>query len=321
MTSINLESMRTFLSSSISSHHTRRTVNRNKVNGLLAEIELRTYLDSLGFGDRISVGGWIVRSEGLGNFGHTTAVLFPQTIESDASYPTDRVLPEPSHGLHTICSTFHQIGIESYFCAPVIERTNDAQTISWFAIQLGLPTQQNYEAFPENISGFNRRTRRYNFLRYKTDVSSIPEEAISEEFTKEHIRIAFQNSYFCEISDVDGIFWGQQYTYPIEIKEKTQASDNRIGNYFGLDVGPFVKLAFYAAKRGNLHSIFIVREIDNTTERNLVNWWYITFEQLAAFASWNPRAGGTSMTGGASTTVPIPKSEFQALDRDSLASL
>jgi len=75
-----------------------------------------------------------------------------------------------------------------------------------------------------------------------------------------------------EMSDVDGIFWGNQYTYPIEIKEKTTANDNKVGDFFGLDLGPFVKLAFYAAKRGNLHSIFVVREIDNPTTRNLVGW-------------------------------------------------
>jgi hypothetical protein len=63
-----------------------------------------------------------------------------------------------------------------------------------------------------------------------------------------------------------------------------------VGKYFGIDVGPFVKLAFYAAKWGNLHSIFIVREIDPVEDRNLVNWWLITFDQLSRFASWNPQA-------------------------------
>ena len=48
--------------------------------------------------------------------------------------------------------------------------------------------------------------------------------------------------------------------------------------------GPFVKLAFYVAKRGNRHSIFLVREIDSIEKRGLVNWWFITFDQLARFA-------------------------------------
>lgn len=89
----------------------------------------------------------------------------------------------------------------------------------------------------------------------------------------------------------------------------------------GLDIGPFVKLAFYAAKRGNLHSLFIVREIDNPVSRNLVNWWFITFDELAQYASWVQQAGGASMTGGASAVVKIPKAEFKPLDRSHLERL
>ncbi len=123
------------------------------------------------------------------------------------------------------------------------------------------------------------------------------------------------------MSDIDGIIWGQQYTYPIEIKEKTVAPDNKLGPYFGLDVGPFVKLAFYAAKKGNLHSLFFVREINNTDDRELVNWWFITFDTLAQFASWIPQGGGKNMQGGGSTVVKIPRAEFTALTPAALNSL
>jgi len=124
-----------------------------------------------------------------------------------------------------------------------------------------------------------------------------------------------------EISDIDGVFWGQQYTYPLEIKEKTPASDRRLGYYFGLDVGPFVKLAFYASKKGSLHSIFIVKEINNTEDRELVQWWFITYDILAQFASWVPMGGGRNMGGGGSTVVRIPKSEFQPLNAETLNNL
>ena len=137
-------------------------------------------------------------------------------------------------------------------------------------------------------------------------------------FTKEHLRVAFQNQFMCEMSDIDGIFWGQQYTYPIEIKEKTAANDSKLGDYFGLDVGPFVKLAFYAAKKGNLHSLFFVREINNTIDRELVNWWFIAFDKLAQYASWVPMGGGINMQGGGSTVVKIPKSEFSQVSLENL---
>ena len=107
----------------------------------------------------------------------------------------------------------------------------------------------------------------------------------------------------------------------VEIKEKTPGNDNKVGDFFGIDVGPFVKLAFYAAKKGNLHSLFFVREIDDTINRNLVNWWFITFDTLAQYASWVPIAGGRSMQGGASSVVKIPKAEFTLLTANNLANL
>lgn len=316
MTSFSTAAMQGYLSTSMSS------MNQNKLNGLLAEVDFRNYLASLGFAERVSLGGWIARSEGANNFGHNTVVFFPEIIEPSKDYSSNRQPPNPDYGLHTICATFHQIGIQSYFCSPTIEESDNPNSIQWKAVQLGLPVQQGYRSFPENINGFQERTRRYNFLRYHLDVSSIPQiSSLPEEFSKEHLRVTFQNRFMSEMSDVDGIFWGNQYTYPVEIKEKTVGRDNKVGDFFGLDVGPFVKLAFYAAKRGNLHSVFVVREIDNPTERNLLNWWIITFEQMAQFASWNPISGGTNMRGGGSTTIKIPKSEFSPMNLATLNSL
>lgn len=316
MARLNVNAMRSYLSSSISS------INQNKINGMLAEIDLRNTLIELGFGGRISQGGWIMRNVGAGVFGHNTSVIFPQTIQPEVEYPIGRQLEEPPIALHTICSTMHQIGVNSYYCVPSITIDNDASSISWQTKQLGIPNVMPYTPLIPTIHHFGSRERRYNFLRYHTNSNQVPVASLPEEFTKEHLRVNFQNAYMCEMSDIDGILWGQQYTYPIEIKEKTAGNDgNKVGEFFGIDVGPFVKLAFYAAKKGNLHSLFFVKEINNTEDRELVNWWFITFDKLAQFASWVPMGGGTNMQGGASTVVKIPKAEFTALSESSLAEL
>jgi hypothetical protein len=315
MASLSTDQMRLYLSKSIAS------LNPNKLNGLLAEVDFRNYLRQIGFADHVSIGGWIVRSEGQGAFGHNTIVIFAETIMPGNDYGQNRQLPRPDDGLHTICATYHQIGIHSYYCCPVIEINDDPDSIVWYAKQLGVPTEQNYQEFPGDLRGFNKRTKRYKFLRNHTNVNGIALASIPEEFTKEHLRINLQSRYMSEISDIDGIFWGEIKTYPIEIKEKTVAHDNRVGDYFGLDAGPFVKLAFYAAKQGNFNSLFVVREIDDMTTRNLNNWWFITFNQMAQFASWTPISGGKSMTGGRSSVIKIPRSEFQLLNRDNLNNL
>lgn len=310
--------MRDYLSNSLSS-----SANRNKLNGLLAEVALRKHLADCGFRDRVSAGGWIARSDARTGeyFGKNTVVFFPQKIEPDTEYLSEDDLPIPGQGLHTICSRFHEIGVKSYFCAAKLPESGDTTDIRWFAKQLGIPTDTEYAKFPECLDGFAARERRYNFLRYKGDVSGIPDEHVADEFSKENARIAFQNQFMAEVVDMDGLFWGREITYPIEIKEKTVAEDKLLGEYFGLDLGPFVKLAYFASKRGNFNSMFIVREINNTVDRDLVQWWYITFERVAQCASWIPRGGGTNMKGGGSTVVMIPKAYFLPLDKKALESL
>jgi hypothetical protein len=194
--------------------------------------------------------------------------------------------------------------------------------IEWQSVQLGTPFESGYEPMASSLSRYLRsRSRAYNFLSYNTTVDALPAQHITEEFLKEHLRVSFQSKFMSEVSDIDGIFWGTQYTYPLEIKEKTSATDRSLGDFFGLDVGPFVKLAYYAAKRGNLHSMFVVREISDVETRELKQWWFITFDRLAQFASWNQQGGGTNMRGGGSTVVKIPKCEFSPMSKEELERL
>ena len=290
---------------------------------MLAEISFRDYLTELGFQGRVSPGGWIARRKGPGIFAHSTAAIFPEVVLPTVQYAPNRALPNPSHGLHTICSTFHQSGIASFFCAATMSHENDPSSLEWHAVQLGLPSEQPYQPLIQALGPmyFIVRERNYNYPRYRTDSLSIPDVAIPEEFSKEHLRVAFNTQYIVESAGIDSIFWGQRHTYPIEIKEKTAAPSSDLGPFFGLDVGPFVKLAFYAAKRGNLHSIYVVREIDNAQDRNLVQWWFIKFDDLAQFASWVPMAGGPSMGGGRSSVVRVPRCEFRHMTAEALSDL
>jgi hypothetical protein len=316
--SLSTDEMRQYLSTTLSGGF-----NLNKSHGMLAEVKFRHYVAELGFDQRVSEGGWIFRNDTRWNnsFGQNTIVFFPETIQPGMEYSALRNLPVPARRLHTICATFHQIGIRSFFCAATIDKQNHKKIVKWKAIELGRPDDQPYISFPEDIAGFALRDKKYNWEKYKTSVDFLPEQAVPVEFAKESIRVACRTVLMGEISDLDGIFWGKERTYPVEIKEKTRAVGDSTGEYFGLDVGPFVKLAFYAARRGNLHSMFVVREIDDEKTRNLVNWWFITFEQLSQYASWVFQGGGKNMSGGRSATVKIPVNRFKKLDAAALAEL
>lgn len=259
---------------------------------------------------------------GIGKFASETVALFPEVCTDVAELTQGRPLTEPSRGLHTICSTFYQIGIRSFFCSLQIADAADPASWRWQALRLGTPSEERWQPLEDALAPYlGKRARPYNWLRFNTDTSRIGDEFVVEEFLKEHLRVSALTPYTAEISDVDGILWGNEKTYPLEIKEKTAASDTKLGEYFGIDVGPFVKLAYYAAKRGNLHSLFVVREIEDTQSRKLKKWWFIPFDRLAQYASWNQQGGGTNMRGGASTVVRIPKERFSELNRAALTAL
>lgn len=311
VSTMNLAAMRSFLSQSLEPHRAARAS---------VAVEFRNHVCSLGFSDRISFGGWIARRQGPNGFARSTVALFPERVLPG---PLRTSRSDPPWGLHGACLSLYECGIAAFYCAATIGHNDDPSTHHWNAVQLGLPVQHQYQPLADALAplGFTARQRHYNFLRYHTDTALISDDAVPEEYSKEHLRIAFNTPYQVELSDIDGIFWGQQHTYPVEIKEKTPADSSDLGPFFGLDVGPFVKLAFYAAKRGNLHSPYVVREIDNEEDRNLVRWSFITFDHLAQFASWIPQAGGPSMGGGRSSVVRVPRCEFQQLTAETLAAL
>lgn len=315
MKSLSIPQMRGYLSKSISS------LNSNKLNGLLAEVDFRDHLRAIGFADRVSMGGWILRSVGEGNFARHTAIVFPETISPDRDFGAGWGPPKVTDGLQAISLAFRNIGVPAFHCIPTVGVHDSPESVEWSARPLGVPSASPYDSLDLCLAGFVRRTRKYPFLRYHTSVDAIPDAAVPEEFCKEHLRVALQDRCLAEVADIDGVFWGQQYTYPIEIKEKTSDRDRRLGEYFGLDVGPFAKLSFYAARKGNMRSLYVIREISDTKTRSLVNWWYITFDVLALCASWIPRAGGRSMQGGASSVILVPKDMFTKLDADSLGKL
>lgn len=303
-----MQNVRAFLTKCISS------LNTNKLYGMRAEAEFRSYIGSIGGLERVSPGGWIFRQKGEGIFGHSTVAVFPHTIDLSRDYsplPTRNDIPLT---LHTICATMHQIGIKSYYAHPVFGFSTPLENVEWKLIQLGVPWATDFCEVDDVFSSFKKRQRSYNYLRYKTDVSLLGDSDAVIQFSHENLRIFIEGRFLSETSDIDGIVWGERYTYPLEIKEKAAAHDKDVGEWFGLDTGPFVKLAHYATRRGNLHSLFVVREIDSSTTRIFQRWLFTEFDQLALHASWVPRGGGPGMGGGRSMVVRIPRAAFRELD-------
>ncbi len=297
------------------------SLNSNKLYGIRAEADFRAHIASMGVSQRVSPGGWIFRQKGATDFGKNTIAVFPQTLAYGADYSAQPTGADIPLTLHTICATLHQIGIRSYYARPVFSPGASLSDIEWRFRQLGVPWETDFVEISGVFSAFRPRLRPYNYLRYKTDVSLMSDQDAIIQFSHDNLRIFVENRVMSETSDIDGIVWGERLTYPIEIKEKTVVYDSDIGDWFGLDTGPFVKLAHYAARRGNLHSLFIVREVEDTPERKLLRWLFADFDEIARYASWVPRAGGQSMGGGRSMVVRIPRTAFRELDASSFGTI
>jgi len=298
-------------------------LNKNKLNGLLAELAFRNEMGRLGFASQVSPGGWLARSTAFpGNsFGANTIALFPETVDLNTQYPAGRVSPVPQT-FQSVAAHFHRIRIRPFYCRPVLTGSDPEGDLSWTVEDLSAAHRFPTGPLANAFKGFKARTRNFNFLSNNTDTTTIPVGGLAEEFSKEHLRISAQTLFMNEMSDIDAVFWGNGPVYPIEIKEKTPVTtDEKFGDWFGLDIGPFVKLSFYAAMDKTMQSLFVVHEIADTTSRAHVAWWIITFEQLAKAASWNKVEGGSNMLGGGSSVVRIPKSAFSQLDATYLNAL
>src|SRR6185369_16429210 len=105
MSRLSLAAMRDYLSRSVSSF------NQNKLRGLIAEVELREYLARIGFDQRVSVGGWILRNTRARNFGSQAIAVFPEIIRPNTRYGLGQGPRQIPHGLHTVGGVFHQSGI------------------------------------------------------------------------------------------------------------------------------------------------------------------------------------------------------------------
>jgi len=294
------------------------SLNKNKINGIYAEVDFYRHIDALGFAGRVSPGGWIIRSTGPGHFGQQNLALFPEAFAANQALTPGRTPQVPS-SVDAAASWLHALGVGTLFCYPEVGEGG----FEWSCVQRGLPTDSPPQSIRGALqAGFELRTRRNNPLRWNSDVSVLDDDAVQAVFPLESLRVAIQASYMMELSDLDRLIWGRRSVYPVEIKEKTPVlDDRRVGSWFGIDAGPFAKLAFFAATSATLNSLFVVREINNTQDRDLVNWWVIEFRDLARYVSWVPQAGGTSMGGTASTVLKIPVDAFRPLDYGFLSAL
>jgi len=132
--------------------------------------------------------------------------------------------------------------------------------------------------------------------------------AIDNVYANRFFLDVFLRKYKKGMIDFDGIIKKDEDFYLLESKEKDPAGqgDKR---YFGWDSR---RLAWYLYLKwhSGLKTIYIIRQVNNQTERRFVDWKYITLDDFAESASWLSESGG----GGGSGTMTAPFAAFKKLD-------
>ena len=152
--------------------------------------------------------------------------------------------------------------------------------------------------------------RRMSELGAESLTSILLPQLFYNDLLKTTYRVSTQDPY-----DVDGFiisFDGK--VFPIEIKEKFPF-DSAMGPTLGVDAGRVLMMLRIALPMDG-NAFYIVREVGESKERELVGWKITTLDQIVMKCSWNLQAGGPGMAssaGGAGTqtsTILLPYGTF-----------
>ena len=309
-------------------------INDNKVKGIIAETEFRNYLIK----NQIHhiPGGWILTP------GKNTNAVIPSLhkiclipIEASFSWNNCKDSNTLTPAQMSAYNFFRQVGVTTYFvyANKIDESQFQLPTKSNGKLKATYPrpykllfksmdhngqfVDTNFETmmqkFPIRNGNMGMRSYEQGRINRSTPPWSNP-SIISELFWFEYTRYYCQVDYLVSNNDLDLFIVGQSGSaYPVELKSKSPVVDSSLGDWFGLDVGPFAKMTFFTANSMNTDALYVVQEVDEF--RNHIEWLALKFTDLVKNCSWVIQSGGKGMMGGASSTIKIPKAAFTPLDK------
>ena len=309
------------------------SINENKIKGIIAETGFRNYLRQNNI--HFIPGGWILAPGKNINVeipGLHKICLLPMI--TGFSWYQNEFANSVTPAQIAAYTYFRQVGVKTYFVFP--EDINEGEftlpTKRRGNIRANYPKSYNLQfksiapngnftivPFDDVMSDFpprngNRGLRCYDRNRINSGQPPWNDpEIICELFWFEYARYYCQVNYLVSNNDLDLFLIGESGSaYPVELKSKSPVQDNSLGEWFGLDLGPFAKMAFFTANNMNTDALYFVEEVDE--QRNHIEWLGIRFTDLVKTCSWVGQSGGTGMTGGLSSTVKIPKAAFRTFD-------
>ncbi len=305
----------------------------NKIKGILAEVRFKSFLLENKI-DYVS-GGWLVIP---GNCSQTPLAPREKICILPLKHSFTWQEPNIENQIFSVAeinahSHFSQVGIKTYFAKPTsineqqfeIPKQRAGKIKAKYPISykldllslsnLSSPTLEDpskiFSLFPKRSNNIGLRCQKTGRIDTSQAPWTIP-KVVSDLFWFEYARYYFQRDYLLSNNDLDMFIMGKNRTaYPVELKSKKPAFDKSLGVWFGIDVGPFAKLAFFTANSLKSEALFVVEEISDSGQT--ANWLGLKFTDLVKSCSWVGIGGGKGMMGGMSTTLKIPKAAFTPL--------
>jgi hypothetical protein len=305
----------------------QRFIRNNKGRGMIAEIALDNYLQSLDDTKtcKILEGGWLLSPKD-DNFYSSRYIVFvlPYLFDDYQSIEHFLQSKEKDRGFQSIFTFFSNNGIGVIISgATCLENSlgnPDPNKLQWanFIYSNLTETLTHCEGDYPFIAWPSNRGRPSSGEVWSEDVSNRFQLANQEQLTALVLRQAFFYGYLkgflrkpvSDPYDVDRFLVGYRGTIlPIEIKEKSPTDRGD----FGIDAGRiFMLLRLCLSTDSN--ALYIVRSVDRDSDRSFQSWQYITLSDILMGCSWNLQAGGRGMTGGNTQAVMLSGNLFKSFD-------
>lgn len=317
---------------------------RNKAKGLLSQISFEEEFES-GFlrthKEKFYPGCWIVSPKSFesNKFRHVVSVHTRMLDHEPQETEMDSILGEYKERFYRIAEFLSNSSFQVVYAVPFSDNgridfsridSEDFSAVSWslFVYADGSFVKKDpLRYFSRWRSGMRPRKPQQN-QRWDDDegitskLSRISEEKLASFVLKEMfytgllksiVKISTDDPY-----DVDCfILSSAGAVFPVELKEKspvfkTYRDGTTSTHFFGIDTGR-ISCMERLCSPSDSNAFYVIREVDDSEDRNLVAWKIMTLSGIVMASSWNPAPGGTGMFGSGTSTASLPYGEFEDL--------
>ena len=328
----------------------------NKAKGLLAQISFEEEFES-GFlkkhNKKFYPGCWVIspKSYDSNQFRYVISVHERLLSEKEANEDIDSILGKDKENFYKVARFLDNASLGVIYAVPFSTNgemdfskinNDDFASVRWhlFFFEDGSMTRNDPEKFFSKWRSGMRPRKPQESQRWDSNQKIISRlEGISEKkleafvlkelfytgYLKSIVKISTDDPYdvdsFIVSSETDAVF-------PLELKEKSPVfkkykRDGVISeHFFGIDTGRISCLERICSPTDS-NAFYVIREVDDSDERNLLGWKIMTLSKIVMSSSWNPVPGGTGMFGSGTSTARLPYGEFEdlteaAFDEESL---